>query len=298
MNELPRFRFVHVFRPQAGVLAVRWSIEPTAFPLEDIVFEVFRSNSPTGPWDFMGAAQQGAYNFTDWTAIGDPASRNFYFIVRAASISGKGWVDSDPVLLEHDADNIALELVRKKMVYLTVKGGLAVAVFIKKSWGAKCSRCWNAERLLANDAFCPECYGTGFAGGYMNPVFVPAILNPPRKVIVDAGLKYEPFNIYLEIANHPVLNPGDLIVDRKQNLRFNTEQISVMTRRMHHVSQICTLNRVDENSILYSLKVPEPPHAPENRSWDLVDRPGMPRSFESSVAVQEDAGTIRKDKVE
>lgn len=271
-EDFPRFRFTHVTRPNANVLTVRWSIQPTAYPMEDIFFEIFRSNGPKGPWDMIGVAEQGRFEFTDYNVIGDPVARNYYYIVRAASASEKGFVDSDPQILQHDADNIAMELVRKKDVYLTTKGGISVGVLIKKTWGAKCSRCWNQARLMADDIDCPECYGTGFSGGYMNPVFIPALFNPPKNVIVDAGLKYEPYNVYAEFSNHPILDNGDVVIDRKQNIRYTIEQINVTSRRMHFISQIALLNRVDENSVVYTIEIPEPKHAPEGRSWDMVER--------------------------
>ncbi len=271
-ENFPQFRFTHIARPDANVLTVRWSLQPTAYPLDDIVFEIFRSNGPKGPWDLIGAAEQGRFEFTDYNAIGDPISRNYYYVVRAASISGKGFADSEPQILQHDADNIAFELVRKKNLYLTTKGGISVAVLIKKSWGAKCSRCWNYERQSADDADCPECYATGFSGGFLNPVFIPALFNPPKNVVVEAGLKYEPYNVYAEMSNHPVLDSGDVIVDRKQNIRYTIEQINTTTRRMHTISQIALLNRVDENSIVYTIGVPEPVGAPQGRSWDMVER--------------------------
>jgi hypothetical protein len=185
-------------------------------------------------------------------------------------------------MMEHDPDNIALEMVRKKNIYLTVKGGVAIAALVKKTWGSKCSRCWNKQRMAAEDPDCPNCLGTGFTGGYLNPVYVSALFNPPKKVIVEAGLQYEPYNTYIEVANHPVLDKLDLIIDRKQNLRFSISQITTSTHRMHPIAQVALLNRVDENSIIYSVDIPEPPHAKEGRSWDMVERwqpiKGIPNS--------------------
>jgi hypothetical protein len=106
----------------------------------------------------------------------------------------------------------------------------------------------------------------------MNAVFIPALFNPPKDVVIDAGIEYRPYNTYIELANHPVLNVNDVIVDRKQNLRYTISQLTVASHRMHNISQIALLNRVDDNSIIYTIPVPEPPHALEGRSWDMVER--------------------------
>ena len=271
-DNFPTFRDTNISRPQTNILCVRWILNPTSYPLEDINFEIFRSNSPAGPFDHLGTAEPGQYGWTDYTVLGDPAARQYYYIVRAASVEGRGFVDSAPFMLEHSPDNIAFELVRKKNIYLTVRGGVAIAVLIRKTWGAKCGRCWNKQRMAADDPDCPSCFGTGFAGGPMNPVFIPALFNPPKQTVVDAGLIYEPYNCYIEMANHPILSKNDMVVDRVQNLRFNIVSVNPSNHRMHPIAQVAQLNRLDENDIRYTIEVPEPPHANEGRSWDMVER--------------------------
>lgn len=267
-ENFPEFRITVCQRPQANTLALRWSIAPTSYPIDDIRFVIFRSNGPNGPWDEVGVAEEGTFQYTDLTVLSAGVHRNYYYVIRAASISKKGFRDSAPFVLEHDPDHIALELVRKKNVYLRVNGGVSLAVLIKKTWGSKCSRCYNQEKKLPSDPDCPSCFGTGFTGGFMRPVFVPGLLNPPKKVIVDAGMEFDPSAVYGELSNNPILQVKDVIVDRKMNIRYTVENITPTSRRMHLVSQILTLLRVDENSILYTIAIQEPPHAAEARSFD------------------------------
>lgn len=267
-DHFPEFRLTVCNRPQANTLSLRWSLAPTIYPLDDIRFLIFRSNAPNGPWEEIGVAEEGTFAFTDYGVLSAGVHRTYYYIVRAASISKKGFRDSKPFLLEHDPDRIALELVRKKNVFLQVNGGIALAVLVKKTWGARCARCYNTEKQLPSDPDCPSCFGTGFSGGFMKPVYVPGLMNPPKKVITDAGIEYEPSSVYAELANNPVLAVKDVIVDRKMNIRYTVEEVTPTTRRMHLVSQILTLLRVDENSILYTIDIPEPPHAAEARSFD------------------------------
>lgn len=266
----PSFRLIKVFAPAESILTIRWALNPHAHPTDDLVFTVFRSNGPAGPWDLLSTLEPGRFEYTDYKAPGAYVLRTFYYIIRVASISGKGYRDSQPVILEHDPDNRALELVRKKNLSLTVTNGVALAVLPRKSWGAKCSRCWHIQRATATDADCPECYGTGYPGGFMNPVYVPGIINPPKKVLVEANIKYEPTTIYAEIANHPVLQPRDVIVDRRLNVRYEVTEVSETTRRGYVVSQIPTLNRLDLNAFINTIVIPEPPESAYGRSWEMV----------------------------
>lgn len=272
MVDFPTFRHVVVLRPNGRILGVHWALNPHSWPHEDLRFVIFRSNSPTGPWDEVGVADEGRFDYTDSDVSGAAVHRSYYYIVRCASVSGKGYSDSPIQRLEHDLDNIAIEMIRKKNLFLTVRGGVSIAVIPRRSFGPKCSRCYNVERGVAEDPDCPVCYGTGFSGGYLNPVYVPGLLNPPKEAIIEAGLKYEPFQIYIEIANWPMLHPRDVIVDRRMGIRYRVDQVSPFTHRMAPISQSAMLLRVDENDVLYDLPIPAAPRSLDARSWDLVTR--------------------------
>ena len=270
--DLPEFRSLTVIRPNGRVLGLHWSLRPHAWDPSDLRFVVFRSTGPEGPWEEVGVAEQGRYDFTDLDVVGAGIHRSYYYIVRCASVSGKGFSDSPVRRLEHDPDHIALEMIRKKNLFLTVRSGIAAAVLPRKSWGAKCPRCYNRERGLPEDADCPVCYGTGYSGGFLNPILVPALFNPPRMALLAAGLKYEPNQIYVEVSNWPLLYAHDVLVDRTMNIRYRVDQVTPTSHRMHVVSQVALLLRVDDNDVLYDLPIPGPEHKLEARSWDLVTR--------------------------
>lgn len=269
----PQFRSVSVFRPAPGTAAIKWVLHPHGWDTGDLAFGVYRSNNPLGPWDFVGEPDEGSMVFTDYNVQSMNTSRNYYYVVRALSKTGKGYRDSTPSNAGHDPDNIALELVRKKMLSLTVKNGIAGAVLLKRSWGPKCSRCYSKERGLAADPDCHECFGTSFVGGYIEPpVYVPTLFNPPKQAVVDAGLKYEAWSVFIELANYPFLSVDDLWVDRQSNIRYKVENIGLTTRRGFIISQIAQLNRVDENDAVYTIPITLPEHSMAERSWDLIDR--------------------------
>lgn len=271
-ENFPEFRHVTVHRPGPHLSMVRWAIAPTGWDLDDIAYTIYRSESPAGPWDDLGEVEPGRYHFYDHDVVSPGTGRYYYYIVRLVSRLGRGYLDSTPVRLEHDPDHIALEHVRKKNLYLKVKGGVEVAVFQRKSWGPRCSRCHNAERDDVTDPDCHECLGTGIAGGYLNPVIVPALANMPEKMVVRSGVPYEMGMTMFEIANQPLVGDGDLMVDLRANIRYRVKRVHQNSHRGYVVSQIVTLLRSDDNDVIYSLDVPEAAHAPYGRSWDLVKR--------------------------
>lgn len=266
---LPAFRFVHARRPAAGVLQLHWAIEPTAIPLENIRYEIFRSNGAAGPWDLLALPEPGRYDFYDFETRSAATVRAYYYIVRMARTDGSAYQDSEVFTLHHDADAISLEMVRKKTLFLRVKGGIGTAVLARKFWGARCGRCWNQERMAPTDPDCPECFGVGFVGGYLLPVFLPALANPPKRAVIDSGIPYEIGNTYFELANFPVVNMKDIFVDTTMNLRYEVEAVGTTSHRMHPISQMIQVNRIDENSIVYTIPCKMPPHEDVHRSWDF-----------------------------
>lgn len=269
--ELPRFKTVHVRCQRQDSLLIRWQLEPTAYKLEDADFEIFRSMSTAGPWDLIGTAETGMFHFYDLEIEGPHSFRNYYYIVRLADKTGRGFRDSGVENLSHDPDNLALELVRKKNVYLTVRGGIRGAVLVRKRWGAKCSRCWNDERQLPTDADCPICYGTGYAGGYCKPVPVPAgIIGPDSKEYAETVGTIEISQSAFEISNQPLLQPDDVFVDVTLNCRYFVKKVTGFTRRGYIVSQILTCTRLDDNAAVYQIDIPESFASMRGQSFDLV----------------------------
>jgi len=266
----PEFRHVTVARPLPTSLALHWVMAPHEWPTEDLGICVFRATGMKGPWEEI-AYIEGRNDFVDFNVHSPGVTRTYYYIIRLVSKTGRGYTDSQIAFLTHDPDNIALELVRKKNLYLLSNSGVAFAVLPRKSWGAKCGRCWDIHRQLAQDPDCPICYGQGFSGGFLSPIHVPAAYNSSEDTVHDAGLKFETDNTYIEIANLPVLYPYDVIVDRKMGIRYRIESVGRRSRRGYTVCQIAQILRIDERSIIYTIHVPPPDNAVVGRSWDMVN---------------------------
>lgn len=270
----PSFRSVTVRNPTADSLLVRWSIVPTSYDMSQILFEILRSNGPKGPWEVAGTAEPGAFHYTDYQPVEVHGFRATYYIVRILDISGAGYIDSKPVQLDHDPDNIALGMIRKKNVFLRTRGGVAAAVLLRKRWGPKCPRCWDDVRKLCIQADCPICFGVGIIGGFLNPVFLNgALFNQSVKQYVTVNdARYDAANFALEFANVPPLAPDDLIVDRVVNARYIVKKVTPFTHKMYLVSQTIEVTRKDENDVVYTIPIPEDKPSIKGESYNLAVR--------------------------
>jgi hypothetical protein len=260
-----KFRTVTAARHAPGAAIVRWSVVPYTHPQSDVRYIILRAAGPNGPWDIVDEAQVGSYQYVDYDVYSPFIVRSYYYIVRAVSVSGQGYLDSRVVSVMPDADNIAQEMVRKKLTFMLAKSGSSVAVVPRKTWGPNCNRCYNQQRQVAEDPDCPDCFGTGYTGGYLNPVYLPAIVNPAKKAVVAAGIDYDVNQIYIELANTPIVFPDDMVVLTKMNVRYTVREVTPSSHREHIVSQVCSLNRVDELSCLYNIPVEQ-----HNGNWNLL----------------------------
>jgi hypothetical protein len=237
---LPTFKDILVRRVSTKQLLIKWWYVPHAH--ENFRVEVFRSQGQDGPWDYLATVEEGATQYCD-NAVNQPWNLyGFYYKLRVADISGKGYADSEPVYCSHEPDHIAKELIRKKQVFLRSRSGISAAILAKKSWGIHCGRCWDEVRKLPTDPDCPDCFGTGYPGGYTKQFNALALLQPTNTA-------------YAEIGPDPYVDPGDVFVDRTLNIRYKITAVQQAAHKQYVVSQILTLQRLDENDVCYKVVV-------------------------------------------
>jgi hypothetical protein len=178
-------------------------------------------------------------------------------------------------MLQHDPDHIALEMIRKKYLYLRARGGVHGAVLVKKRYGAKCV-CWDDGRGLSTDADCPFCYGVGYTGGYLAPTYVPFVHNPGSRNYLagPGGARYDNSATVFEIPNEPLLAPDDIFIDRVQNTRYKVDRVEPRSHRGYTVAQVVYVTRLDDMSAVYNIPITEPAAIYTGRSFDhLSDTP-------------------------
>jgi len=266
----PEFRNALVRRVSSKELLLRWSIRPTDYDLSDIRYEIFRSQGQSGPWDLMATAEEGTYQWTDRDLNAPWTSNIYFYIVRVLSLSGKGYRDHEPIYQSHDPDHIALEMIRKKAVFFRARSGISCAILARKSWGAKCGRCWDPVKKIPTDPDCPDCFGTGYAGGYTNPHLIHGLMSPPREIVINAGAPFNEGTAYAEIGPDPYVNPDDVFVDRVSNIRYRITTVQQAAHRQYTVSQILTLVMMDENDVVYRYPIAETDATRKGESYALT----------------------------
>jgi len=158
-------------------------------------------------------------------------------------------------------DNIANYIKYLNNKLLDVIDNEDIWVYTKKRSGTRCTHCWDSVRRQKNTDDCEYCFGSGYEGGFNTPVrsrmsylTFPEIVQKVTDVSEDRS-EDNPINVWLMFDSK--LEPGDVIVDFKNN-RFIVDNIQYTNKNNAVIiRQILRLNNVPRDNIIYKLQIPE-----------------------------------------
>lgn len=187
-------------------------------------------------------------NAGDWQDIGDPEvdvcaieleheklpsgmDPDLYFRVL---ISGPNCLHASPAAHVHgELDDKqwahAREIVRKEYLRLTKLGH--TGVLLKRKWrGPACNNCVDLATNQTTNSRCPECYGTGIAGGYYPPTPIFCFDLTPVQLSTQRGGANPPGpNQYIthsaRMLGSPAVSFEDIIIDLSSGLRYHVHDV-------------------------------------------------------------------------
>lgn len=98
----------------------------------------------------------------------------------------------------------------------------------RKSFGARCSKCWSEERQQRILSHCDTCNSTGYGVGFYKPIPVQMSFDSsPKKS--DSLKDYEnSFDIKrARLSNYPIVRPKDVVVNSDNNRRYVVTHVEV-----------------------------------------------------------------------
>lgn len=239
---------------------IQWTVEDKEGFCASV--DVLRSESAQGPYTII---EQGldpsVYFYTDYEVELSGLQRSPHYIIRATSINGPhltylsesktyGYGHTD-----HRA-RIARKARRDLRVTLERLNGVKLAIVKKKTYGPRCSYCYNSatkDTLISN---CPRCYGTSFTGGYHDPVYLWGKLDPaPVQSSLGVSGKVETSITGLTIIDYPVVSSDDLVVELQTNRRFKVQRIIKSESSRVLVHQDLQVSELSRSSPEYAVPV-------------------------------------------
>jgi len=231
-------------------IQVQWNIEDKSSSLGTI--EVLRSQSESGPYNVVASLDSTEYSYTDQEPNLLGLTRSYWYIIKANSIfSDTEFVLSKPKTCEYELKGHRAKVARKARRDLKIQlerlNGVPIVILKRRTFGPRCTECYNP---ITNDVMyshCNTCYGTTYIGGYYDPVYTFGKLDPVavQESIGTSGPNQSAI-IGLTIVEYPVVELNDIVIESKTNRRFKVmRKIQSESSRVlvHQDLQISELSR-------------------------------------------------------
>lgn len=246
--------------PMTAGVFVQWIVTepPTNTPL---LFTLLRSGAPDGPFETVMANLTTPHFFDNHVESADTVAqvslqRVIYYTVIVTGGGSSARSSSVPV---GDGLPKRQALLRKKIqrdiaVAFRVGSGIPLAILSRKQWGPKCTACFDRLTKSVTNAKCLVCFGTGFQGGYHEPVHVTA-----RKGVTNVQVttspqgKTEVNQSELTILDYPRLAVDDVIVELRQDRRYVVRHVTRTELRGVPVHQRVVMSELARDSVEYRI---------------------------------------------
>lgn len=232
-----------------------WELVDTSEDVYDYTFQVFRSESPSGPFDALTAPFQDRYLVLDNTLRTGNRWRKYFYKIRTARLADPtDFVDTDPFAKEPDPDLITLELRRHHQLLFQEFAGRRCWVLPVRTSGQRCS-CWNPNLKQRTRSGCVTCYDTGFVRGYLHPIeqWLQIDPSPKTKQTMNVG-NAQQSNTTMRMAFYPPLKPDDLVIEA-ENRRWKATTVTQTEKGRATLHQEVSLHEIPPKDIEFKIEL-------------------------------------------
>jgi hypothetical protein len=247
----------------------------------DYTFQVFRSESPEGPFEPITQTFEDRYIFVDRRLPAGDKFRQIWYRLRVTKKGGQTPVFEDfgPVCRQAEPDLVANYIRRMELTLFTQATARLCWLFKRRTFGARCPSCWDPVSGKKARANCLTCYQTGFLRGYLNPIEVWIQIDPAAKAQQNQGQQAAQHTATTARTSfYPNIVPGDVIVEA-ENKRWRVDKVTQSERLRTPIKQELVLLQINDTDIEYKL--------PINLDEALRDiQPSPPRMFTNPTDIQ------------
>ena len=231
---------------------VSWAVPDQRRSALGFTFQVLRGESAGGPFDPVTERLVDRYHVRDYIAPRRMHWRDLHYVVRTEA-DGEPPVDSEPVSLRARPPIDALEMIRLNSLLFREYVGRPCLVYALRTFGERCTACYDAVTQRRLVGSCRNCYGTSFVRGYHYPQYAYIQIEPEQRTTqTSENMRVQQANARARMSIYPLIKPGDLLVER-EGIRHRVLDVSLTERLRAPVQQMLTLYRLTPNDIEYQL---------------------------------------------
>jgi len=230
-----------------------WCVVDTQEDVHDYLFQVFRSQSPEGPFEKISESFEDRYFFIDDRV---PPVDKFQVLQYKLQVTQKSTGDTKdfgPVARAAEPDLIASYIRKAEYTLLTQVIGRQVWFFPRRTFGQRCPSCWDYTLGQKKRSRCLDCYDTGYLRGYLDPIELWVQIDPGTKNYqLQSQQKDEQSQVTARTTYYPPIKPGDLLVEL-ENKRWRVITVTPSERLRATVKQEMTIREVQRTDVEYRL---------------------------------------------
>lgn len=252
---------------------VTWETTDSSADPRDFTFQVFRSESPEGPFAAITAPFEDRYIFADARIPGGNKYRQLWYRIRVTHKASAETEDVGPATHVADPDLVANYIRRSEQTLFTQVTGRKCWLLKRRTFGPRCPSCFDTVTQKRTRAGCIDCFDTGYLRGYMDPIEVWVQIDPPAKSMKsNAQMIDHEVHTTGRMTFYPNLSPQDILVEI-ENIRWRVTAITLSERLRAPIKQeIADMIQIQSTDIEYQI--------PINITRALKDiQPSPPRMF-------------------
>lgn len=246
-----RIKFYPVWYKQ---VTLEWSIPPF---WGDCSFNIYRSYSPEGEFIKMNATPILGNSFRDAESQAFNKFSHDYYIVEVILPTGST-IRSPATTMENTRKKSiqlkAMDIQRREYILLSKFTGVNSILFKRRTYGKRCSLCWNEDIQKSMDDNCPSCLGTSFEGGFFPGVncYVQYESTPDTLARTYFG-KFQASQIAAWTISYPDIASHDVLLRIPDWKMYHVDGITSTELQTVSVRQIMQLVELDKSSVEYNL---------------------------------------------
>jgi hypothetical protein len=227
---------------------------PSHVDVLDFTFQVFRSESPSGPFESLGGSFEDRYLFVDNQVHSGNRWRKYFYKLRITHKRTGDARETDPVCLEPDADLYALEIRRHMQLLMHEFAGRMCWILPVRTFGQRCS-CFDRTLGAKTRSGCRTCYDTGFVRGYLSPIEAWAQIDPSPKADQTSQVgNMQQSNTTGRMGYYPPLKPDDVIVEA-ENRRWRVVTVTQTEKSRAALHQELGLHEIQPKDIEFDIPI-------------------------------------------
>jgi hypothetical protein len=237
--------------------AISWDFEPMLRRFSEFDCFLEKSEAPHDGFETISKINPEERYYVDSDIRIFKLWKKYYVRLKIVDKTSNEVSYSKTGTVEHPPSVEALELIRRTHITLRNRrygNGVPCLVFIRKEGGQRCFECFDPIKKRSTKSNCVACYGTTYDQGFYSPIesFVGFGVDVKAMGISDIGNMVQSGNRAI-MSNHPIVKPGDIVIDSRLNRIWSIQDVQNVERRRHVVKQILTLSEEERTSVLFEL---------------------------------------------